>query len=252
MVTVVFTRRLLCYGPDPSWCEKQPEDCLIRMSGIWISEFCSGDHPSVALLGRSRTCKDLDYFMNPEAKEKPQQVGALACSRGREVKVTRSRCSGGSRTEQEGRTQVGSSAPPTAVLTSNRYAFQGYLFSMSLSSGHIGCLPSLDLSRTKVAAIPFIFFLSRHSVYSLVLIFCWRRCKQSSPRIWLAFLLSSWSLWMKRSSHPILYWLARVAWSATLQRDLSVSWLSRNERHDLLEASDNEESPQVHQFTVLE
>lgn len=132
------------------------------------------------------------------------------------------------------------------------FAFQGYLVFMSLSSGHIGCLPSLGLSRTKVAAIPFIFFLSRRSVYSLVLIFCCRRCKQSSPRIWLAFLLFSWSLWMKRSSHPILYWLARVAWSATLQRDLSVSWLSRNEHHDLLEASDNEESPQVHQFTVLE
>lgn len=251
MVTTVFTRRLLCYGPNPSRCEKQPEDFLIRMPGIWISDFCSGDHPSVALLDRSRAFKDLDYFMKPEAKEKPQQVGVLACWWGHEV-TRRSICSGGPRTKQEDRTQVGPLAPPTAVLTSNRYAFQGYLFFMSLSSGHIGCLPSLDLSRTKIAALPFIFFLSRLSVYSLVLIFCCRRCKQSSPRIWLAFSLFWWSLWMKRCSQPILYWLVRVAWSTTLQRDLRMSWLSREEHHDLLETSDNEESPQVHQSTVLE
>lgn len=120
MATAAFTRCLLCYGPNPSWYEKQPENFLVRMLGIWISAFCSGDHPLVALLCGSRTFKDLAYFMSLEAKKKPHQLEALACHSWEHEDVSRSICSCGPRTKQESRTQMGPSVPPTAVLTSNR------------------------------------------------------------------------------------------------------------------------------------
>lgn len=124
-----------CFHQESSmlWSKSQLmwKDQQILLSEHLVSELCfwSNNHPFEAPLCGPRTLQNLDYFLSRDIKgETICLVEPLACHSGYEVSI-RSLCYGGSRTKQEGRIQVGPSAPPTAVFTSNRCAFQRSLSS---------------------------------------------------------------------------------------------------------------------------